>query len=113
MRILVIGADGMLGHRLVRDLSPRHEVCGTLRLSASAATAPAGTRLIGGVDVRDAASVKGALRAFQPEVVVNAAGIVKQRGEAHEAIQSIEVNALFPHRLAEVCREMRSYLVHF
>ncbi len=31
MRILILGGDGMLGHRLLRQLAPRHETRVTLR----------------------------------------------------------------------------------
>src|SRR6185503_15884533 len=54
-----------------------------------------------------------ALADFRPDAVVNAAGVVKQRGEAAEAIPSIEINALFPHRLAVACGELGAYLIHY
>jgi dTDP-4-dehydrorhamnose reductase len=37
---------------------------------------------------------------------------VKQRSSAAEAIPSLEINALLPHRLAIVCREIGARLVH-
>jgi dTDP-4-dehydrorhamnose reductase len=49
---------------------------------------------------------------FLPEVVINAAGIVKQRPAAAEVIPSLEINALLPHRLAVLCRAARARLVH-
>jgi len=36
---------------------------------------------------------------------VNALGIVKQRDEAKQAVPSVQINALFPHQLADVCIE--------
>src|SRR6185295_3880004 len=42
----------------------------------------------------------------------NAVGIVKQRPESEEAIASIEVNSLLPHRLAVGCRSLGAQLVH-
>ena len=42
----------------------------------------------------------GAFAAARPDVVVNCIGIVKQLDEAKNPIASIEVNSLFPHRLA-------------
>ena len=52
------------------------------------------------------------LAAFRPEVVINAVGIVKQRASAKESIPSLEINALFPHRLAEMCKAVGARLVH-
>jgi dTDP-4-dehydrorhamnose reductase len=48
----------------------------------------------------------------RPDAVVNAIGIVKQRNDSKEAIPSIEVNALFPHRLAQACKAAGARLVH-
>ncbi len=115
MRILILGGDGMLGHQLLQSWQERHEVRVTLRGESAAYH---GYRLFDernscfGVDVRDIASVEEALKAFAPEVVVNAVGIVKQRSEAADAVLSIEVNALFPHRLAQLCEAHRCRLVH-
>lgn len=115
MRVLVFGADGMLGHQLMRHLQARHEVRGTVRraLAEYGPEVRALGALRGGVDVRREADVDAALEAFAPEAVVNAAGIVKQRDEAKAAIASIEVNALFPQRLAAWCAARRVRLVHF
>jgi dTDP-4-dehydrorhamnose reductase len=116
MRVLVVGGDGMLGHRLLIDLSKGHEVRVTLRGD------PARYRDIGlfdphnayfDVDVRQDTPLLRALGEFRPEVVVNAVGIVKQRQEASAAIPSIEVNSLFPHRLATMARALEARMIHF
>lgn len=116
MRILIIGGDGMLGHQLLRHLQQRHEVSVTLR-RARAEYASFGlysqANAQFGVDVRDAGAVRRALQVRRPEVVLNAAGIVKQRDTASDAIPSIEINALFPHRLARMCGEAGAFLIHY
>jgi dTDP-4-dehydrorhamnose reductase len=115
MRILIFGGDGMLGHRLARSWEPRHEVTVTLSRDSSAYAAVdalLARRRLYQVDVRQLGDVLDAVRRARPELVVNAAGIVKQRPTAEDAIRSIEVNALFPHRLAQVCGAAGSRLVH-
>jgi dTDP-4-dehydrorhamnose reductase len=104
VRILVIGGDGMLGHQLVRSLSARHEVAATTRAEGPGSFA--------GVEVRSPATVARAIDAARPDAVVNAVGLVKQRPEAADTAAAIEVNALFPHRLAALCRERSARLVH-
>lgn len=116
MRILIIGGDGMLGHQLLKGLGPRHDVTVTVRLALGAYVAfplftPANTRA--GIDVREPERVRDVLHELRPDAVVNAAGVIKQRGEASEAVPAIEINALFPHRLAGMCAEIGAYLVHF
>ena len=115
MRVLILGGDGMLGHQLLKQLSLRHEVRVTLRRPL-ADYAGAGLfnadNAFDGVDVRDFDSVRRSVTACSPDAVINATGIVKQRAEAAEAIPSIEINALLPHRLAALCAEAGARLVH-
>ncbi len=115
MRILVLGGDGMLGHELARSWRPRHEVWTTLRQGeASYARFPEllGERTLFGVDVRRLQDLVDAVGAARPALVVNAVGIVKQRPTAQEVIPSLEVNALYPHRLAGLCAAAGARLVH-
>ena len=114
LRILILGGDGMLGHRLFLHLRAAHEVRVTLR-SELADYAQFGlfdsSNTFPRVDVRTPAAEK-TIEQFRPEAVINCAGIVKQIAEAHEAIPSIEVNALLPHRLAAVCAKVSARLIH-
>jgi dTDP-4-dehydrorhamnose reductase len=97
MRILVLGSDGMLGHRLVRGLGARHQVTAASRRDA---------------DVRDMARVRGLLGVSAAEAVVNAVGVIPQRRDGGDAAENIEVNALFPHLLARACGDAGARLVH-
>ena len=115
MRILIFGGDGMLGHRLLQSWRDRHDVWVTLRQSASAYERHAGLfagRALFDLDVRRLQGVVDAVEAVKPDAVVNAVGIVKQRPSASEAIPSLEINALFPHRLAEVCAAAKARMIH-
>jgi dTDP-4-dehydrorhamnose reductase len=115
MRILIFGGDGMLGHELLRSWKDRHEVWVTLRQGKSAYAAYEalfGDRVLFDVDVRRLQDVVDAVAAAKPQAIVNAVGIVKQRAAAKETIPSLEVNALFPHRLAQVCAAAGARMVH-
>lgn len=115
MRILILGGDGMLGHQLLRQLAPRHDVRVTLRRPIHAYAqfgifGPEST--YAGVELSTAASLQPVVAAFKPDVVINAVGIVKQRPTSAETIPSLEINSLLPHRLAVVCGEIGARLVH-
>ncbi len=115
MRILVLGGDGMLGHKLLAQLSLRHDVRVTLHrgLADYAAYHLFDHRnAYPDVDVRSGERLTEVLADFHPQVVVNAVGVVKQRAEAKAAIPSIEINALLPHRLALLARAIEARLVH-
>jgi dTDP-4-dehydrorhamnose reductase len=115
MRILILGGDGMLGHQLFKHLKPRHDVRVTLHqdLAVYKKFMLFNTENIyTGIDVRSPIKLTGVLTDFHPDAVVNAVGIVKQLPEASESIPSIEINALFPHRLALLCKNIGARMIH-
>ena len=96
----------MLGHKLCQTLAARADVWGTIRddvASYHRFNILPEAQLIGHVDVTDMSVVKKILDETKPDAVVNAAGIVKQRDEAKQAVASIQINSLFPHQLADLC----------
>lgn len=106
MRILILGGDGMLGHQLLRHLSGRHDVRVTLRRPLVTYTqyglyTP--NNSYASIDLMTPDAIVDVLAAFRPEVVVNVAGIVKQRAEAQDVLTAMQVNAVLPHRLAGLC----------
>ena len=116
MRVLVLGAGGMLGHKILDRLAKGCETIGTLRGSGEpykSARALAGANLRLGVSAEDLGSVARAVDETRPHAVVNCIGIVKQREAAKDPASAIAINALFPHLLAGLCRERSARLVHF
>ena len=105
----------MLGHQLLRQWQGRHEVRVTLRRNSDAY---AGFSLFKpdnsyyGVDIVRTEELIGVMADFHPQAVVNAVGIVKQQSAAKESIPSIDINALFPHRLAMLCKAVGARLIH-
>jgi dTDP-4-dehydrorhamnose reductase len=115
MRILILGGSGMLGHMLLKTLQPCHDARVTLRHSLEhyrqwplfrAANS------FGDVDVRSPASLVQAISQFRPEAVVNCIGLVKQQGHADDVLENLEINAAAPHRIAKLCRNAESRLIH-
>jgi dTDP-4-dehydrorhamnose reductase len=108
MRILVIGGTGMLGHKLVQVLGAQFDVATTIR-GGSSEIQLLGIydrhQLIDRVDLNDVESVRRAISAANPDVVINAAGVVKQVPESADAVLMLKVNAIFPQRLAELSFE--------
>lgn len=115
MRILILGGDGMLGHQLFKSLSSRHDVRVTLRQRLSAYkqfNLFNAENAYEGIDVGTMDLLIDVLGEFRPEAVVNAVGIVKQRSTAKESLPSLEINSLFPHRLAALCKAAGMRMVH-
>ena len=106
MRLLVLGAAGMLGHRVCRLLGERFEIWGTFHdhiMGHGRDEILTSEYSIARLDAQDFPTVRSAIEKVKPDAIVNCIGIVKQRDEAKQAIPSIHVNALFPHQLADLC----------
>lgn len=115
-RILVVGASGMLGHRLVRGLSADFNVTGTVRGDAADwAALPhfANATVLGSVDALDFSTVANAVETARPELVINAVGAIKQVADGKSAVPAIRLNALFPHQLAEAAGRAGARLITF
>jgi dTDP-4-dehydrorhamnose reductase len=112
MRVLVFGAGGMLGHKLMQVLGPAHDVFGTTRDETKHLEpfAPADS-LITGVTVEDPQSIRRAIETVSPDVVINAIGIIKQLPDSKNVITTLTVNSIFPHRLAEFGEEFGFRLI--
>lgn len=115
MRILILGGDGMLGHQLLKSWQNTHEVRVTLRQNQSHYAKYNLFHIANSsynIDVRHFDDVQKVAEGFKPDAVINAVGIIKQRTEAQDAIMSLEINALLPHRLSSLCEQLESRLVH-
>ena len=118
LRILVLGGEGMLGHKVSQVLSPRFEVYATFqRVGGAWARYPMyeqmeRKRLLTGVNAMNFETVIRAFGQAKPHVVINCIGIIKQLKEAKDEVISIQLNSLFPHRLADLCAATGTRLFH-
>lgn len=115
MRVLILGGDGMIGSGLVRQLAADHEVAVTVRRVDATSARLLGVptdRVYGGVDLLGFDSLVAAAADFQPQAIVNAVGVTKQKVAEWPAQSVVELNALLPHRLATLCRAADIRFVH-
>lgn len=96
MRILVLGGTGLLGRELIRQWSSGHHV----------QTLPHAVW-----DARgNLSTLHAQLVGMQPDVVVNCVGITKAK--CSDPVEAIEVNSVFPHRLAKLTKQLGVRLIH-
>jgi dTDP-4-dehydrorhamnose reductase len=115
MRILILGGDGTLGHQVLQATRASHEVHVTLHRGVSDYARyglfdPPTSH--GDIDVRSLDKLTEVFGKVRPQAVVNCIGLIKQRDEGNEAISNIEINSLFPHRIAQLCRLHGARMVH-
>lgn len=116
MRVIVLGASGMLGSAVFRGLSTSDSlsVFGTVRSTRGLESFEKlmKDRLISGVDVLDSDSLIELFRNVIPDVVVNCVGLVKQLSSAKDPLSTLPVNSMLPHRLSKICALSNSRLIH-
>ncbi|MDH4656633.1 MULTISPECIES: SDR family oxidoreductase [unclassified Pseudomonas] len=116
MKILILGVTGMLGSATFKVLSKsgQHDVYGTLRSAAGKRNFDENfhQHLIEGVDVLDQDALARVLAFVRPEVVINCVGLIKQLSDAKDPLSALPINAMLPHRLANLCTLIDARLVH-
>lgn len=141
MKILILGGTGMLGSTMVRYFStlPEFNVRATAREDAhsvaKALRVPASS-IIGNVSFTvDSLCTLSAMSAFsgvqgsgsiasnthnllrhivdfEPNVIINAIGVIKQNEAGKDPLQLVPLNTLLPHFLARLSKELGSRLIH-
>ncbi|MET8258883.1 SDR family oxidoreductase [Micromonospora sp. NPDC005553] len=116
-RVLVVGVTGMLGHAVIRELGddPDLDVHGVARsIEDRAGWFPRRLldRITTAVDATRFGQVRQLIDDLRPDVVVNCVGVIKQRPDVQDAVQTVTLNALFPHLLADACGQLGSRLIH-
>lgn len=116
MRVLVLGASGMLGNAMFRVFSEvaNNAVFGSMRSESARRHFPEALQqnILSGVDVENQDSLARLFGAVRPELVINCIGLVKQLAESDDPVLTIPINSLLPHRLAALCRVAGARLVH-
>lgn len=116
MRVIVLGASGMLGSAVFRGLSASESlsVFGTVRSvrGLDSFDKSMKDRLISGIDVLDSDSLIELFLNVAPDVVVNCVGLVKQLSSGKDPLSTLPVNAMLPHRLSKICALSNARLIH-
>lgn len=117
MKVLVIGATGMLGYSLFCNLSNYSEldVYGTVRNinGKEHFFKDKLEKLITHVEVSEGASLETAIVKLRPSIVINCIGLIKQHSISKQHCDAISINALLPHKIAGICDQVSAKLIHF
>ena len=116
MKIMVLGASGMLGSAVFRHLAsdPRYDVCGTVRSAGVLRFfSPAEqVRIQVGIDVLNQDEVLALFNQHRPDVIINCTGLIKQLATANDPLAVLPINSLLPHRLQKIASLIGARLVH-
>ncbi len=95
----------MLGHKLTQVLQSKFDLWATVRTDYKRYEKYGifnKSRILPNVTIEDLNSVEAAVKSVNPDVIVNAIGIIKQIPSATNVVKTLTVNAVFPHQLAEI-----------
>jgi dTDP-4-dehydrorhamnose reductase len=113
MKILVLGATGLLGNAMFRSLSrtPEAVVLGTIRGEAVRAlfAAELASRLVVVENLENLDELARLFETARPEIVVNCLAV--GRPAPADPLRSIAVHSLLPQRLSHLCRGFRARLI--
>lgn len=118
MRILILGASGMLGNLLMHELTATtpYTIIGTVRRKQQLMSEYPShllPLLIDGVSADDFLTVRNAVMDSAPDIIINCIGLIRQLPEGREPLPCIEINARFPHLLLSLCKERHIRLIHY
>lgn len=107
MKVLILGGAGMLGHKLLQSFNDKFEVWATVRNIPADFIKFIGIRndqIIQDVDINNFESVQSVISNLQPNIVINAIGVIKQLPTSKDVIQTLNINSIFPQRLTELSK---------
>jgi dTDP-4-dehydrorhamnose reductase len=114
MKILILGGDGMIGHKMAQVLSVQnHKIVISIRekKDLTLKSNPLKTKVFFNDFLKG--SILDFLDKVNPDVIVNAIGVTIRRGAAENIADTIYLNSFFPHQLANWSEIHNKRLIHF
>ena len=116
MKILILGASGMLGHNLFETFSEndQFETFGVIRKNVDTGFFKKNLKRLKQIsDANKIDEISKLLKEVSPKVVINCIGLIKQKNNSQSIADSIELNSLFPHLLHQASLGVGAKLIHF
>jgi dTDP-4-dehydrorhamnose reductase len=117
-KIIVLGANGMIGHKVFEVLSKykNFNVYGTVinKINFSGCLPKNfNSKIIEDVYVDRIEKIEIAIKNIKPNVIINCTGITKQSNQINDLKKAVLINTLFPHQLSNICRKNKIRLITF
>lgn len=116
MKILILGANGLIGHTIFRYLRKMtaFNVYGTIRNSNLRRYFELSDQenIFSDIECGNFDSLAPIFSLIKPNTVINCAGITKHKSSSENPLVAIPINSLLPHQLSEYCRLIDARLIH-
>jgi dTDP-4-dehydrorhamnose reductase len=114
MKVLVLGGNGMLGHKLVQVFQGKFDVWTTLREGFESYEKFGifeREKTVCEVDAEKFETVRNAIEFIKPDVIINAIGIIKQLPSSNNVVKTLTINSIFPHLVAETAQKVNARFI--
>ncbi len=112
MKVLVLGAGGLIGHKLFQILGTDMDVYAALHHHCNEPMFNS-LNVFNDINVLDFDRLTQLMCELKVEVILNCVGITKRNPDINNLELAIATNALFPHRLANWARSSKVRVIHF
>ena len=114
MKILILGGDGMIGHKMAQVLSNfNYEIVISIREQRELTKQCFSSQIKVFFNDFLKENVQTFLDRVNPDVIINAIGITIRRGVNDHVSNAIYINSYFPHQLANWAGIHNKRLIHF
>lgn len=117
MKILIVGATGMLGHTLARYFNgnPIYNVGLVVRSKNLLINAGINSQnnIFEISDLEVGSEVSKIINSWKPKVVINCIGVIKQSSKIDDLKETIYINSILPHKLLMECEKNNAKLISF
>ena len=117
MKIIILGASGLIGHTLFQKLSERFDCVYGILHSSKEKYKKFGIfendKVIDKIDVLTFNELEKIFQTVDPDVVLNCVGVTKRKDEIKDIEKVLLVNAVFPHKLANWAKKNKKRVIHF
>ncbi len=116
MKVLVLGANGMIGSTIFNILCNAKDIdCyGMMRVSSSSLFDEKIFKdmLITYKNLDDIKELFRLINSIKPDIIINCVGITKHLPSSSNHVKVIRINSLFPHQLSNYCSKNSMKLIH-
>ena len=112
MKVLILGIDGMIGHKIAQSLSQDYDIYGSSRKNI--VINDIGIKF-GKIVYHDFLihNIEDLFRKIQPDIIINCVGITTRRGITKSNKNTEFINSKLPHHINDWAINNNSKLIHF